>query len=143
MKLLPADATDAEILAACREWIDLVADGRLADAIEMLHVPDQYDESRRWTAESLQTYIANYGSWDAWPDDRTWKITAIATARVPADLANSHARADLIRLDADPRSGSAWLDVPLNGEWSDLTAQFEFEPIGDGTSLSLYDLHVL
>jgi hypothetical protein len=143
MKLLPAQATDAETLAACREWIDLVADGRMADATDMLHLPDRYADSQRWTTESLHTYIANYGSWDAWPDDRTWMITAIATARVPADLTNSYARADVVRLDADPRSGSAWLDVPLNGEWSDLTVQFEFEPVGHGTGLSLYDLHVL
>ena len=143
MKLLPAQATDEEILAACRVWVDLVADGRFDVAIEMLHVPDRYDQSQRWTAESLRTYIANYGSWDPWPDGRVWHITPIATARVPQELGNSHGRADLVRFDADTRSGSVELDVPLNGAWSDLTAQFEFEPVGAGTGLALYDLHVL
>ena len=140
---LSADATDAEILAACREWAELVASGQLDDALEMLHVPERYDASQHWTAESLAEYVGNYGSWDAWPDGRTWKLTSIATARVPADRPNFKPRADVIRLDIDHRSGSAELDLPLNGEWSDLTAQFEFEPVGGGTGLSLYDLHVL
>jgi hypothetical protein len=143
MKLLPAQATDAEILAACREWVDLAADGRLADAIEMLHIPARYDESQHWTTESLRRYVGNYGSWDPWPDGRTWEITPVDSARAPDDQPNFQPHADLIRFDADPRSGSAELDLPLNGEWSDLTAQFEFEPVGDGTGLSLYDLHVL
>ena len=143
VKLLPAEATDAEILAACREWIALVAAGLFTEAVEMLHVPDRYDESQRWTTESLQKYVGNYGSWDEWADGRTWKVTAISTARVPSDRPNFYPRADLIRYDADPHSGSAELDLPLNGEWSDLTAQFEFEPVGEGTGLSLYDLHVL
>jgi hypothetical protein len=109
----------------------------------MLHVPDRYEESQRWTVESLRTYIANYGSWDPWPDGRVWQITPIAIARVPEDPANSYGRADLVRFEGDPRSGSVGLDLPLNGEWSDLTAQFEFEPVGNGTGLSLHDLHVL
>ena len=59
MKLLPLQATDAEILAACREWVDHVAAGRFAEAIEMLHVPDRYDQSQHWTTESLREYVGN------------------------------------------------------------------------------------
>jgi hypothetical protein len=36
-----------------------------------------------------------------------------------------------------------WLDLPLDGTWSDLTAQFEFGPHEGGTAVALYDLHVL
>ena len=38
-----------------------------------------------------------------------------------------------------------WLDhdMPLNGEWSDLTAQFEFQARSDGFDVVLLDLHVL
>jgi hypothetical protein len=39
--------------------------------------------------------------------------------------------------------GSVDLDVPLDGAWSDLTAQFEFAPVDGGIGISLYDLHVL
>lgn len=40
---------------------------------------------------------------------------------------------------------SYWLDwdLPLNGEWSDLTAQFEFIRTADGYRVCLHCLHVL
>jgi hypothetical protein len=34
-------------------------------------------------------------------------------------------------------------DVPLNGEYSDLTAQFEFRRRGNALAATLHDLHVL
>lgn len=142
MKLLPVNATDDEILAACRAWVDLVAGGRFAEAVESLYVPDWYVEEQRWTPESLQTYVRNYGSWDAWPDGKTWRITSISTAQFPADRPDVKPRADLVRHDYDRRAGIVELDVPLNGVWSDLMLHFKFEPLEDETGLSLYDMYV-
>ena len=34
-------------------------------------------------------------------------------------------------------------DIPINGEWSDLTAQFEFYKKENGYSFLLHDIHVL
>jgi len=34
-------------------------------------------------------------------------------------------------------------DVPLNGWYSDLTAQFEFNPRADGFAATLHDFHVM
>ena len=34
-------------------------------------------------------------------------------------------------------------DVPLNGEWSDLTAQFKFIKRANGYAVVLHDLHVM
>ena len=34
-------------------------------------------------------------------------------------------------------------DIPLNGEWSDLTAQFEFKKRGNGYAVVLHNIHVL
>jgi hypothetical protein len=143
MKVLSLDATDDDILGVCREWVELVATGRFADAIDMLYVPTNYDPSRHWTPESLQTYIGNYGSWDPLGDRRVVRVTPIATARVPANRPGRRPYADAVRLSTDPRAGSVDLDVPLDGEWSDLTAQFEFAPVDGGIWISLYDLHVL
>ena len=61
MKVLPPDASDAEILAACRDWVQRVADGDLAGAIEMLHVPQRYEDPQRWTARSLEIYVCGEG----------------------------------------------------------------------------------
>ena len=142
MRLLEADATDDDIVALCRLWVELVAAERFGEAIDLLWVPPEYDQSQHWTAESLRTYIENYGSWDPPADGRKWRLTSIQTARVP-DGVRSPGRADVIRHRDDPRRGSVDLDVPLDGEWSDLTAQFEFGPVPSGTAVSLYDLHVL
>ncbi|WP_395223001.1 hypothetical protein, partial [Salmonella sp. SKLX083065] len=78
MKLLPADATDAEIVAACQEWIERMVAGDVAGGIDMLHVPGRYDDSQRWTPASLLAYIGNYGSWDPPHQSGTWTITSPA-----------------------------------------------------------------
>ena len=143
MKVLPVDASDDQILDVCREWVELVAAGRFADAIDLLRVPSTYDTSQRWTTESLQTYIGNYGSWEPPAAGRVVRITPLRTARIPVDRPNVRPHADVVRLTSNRATGSVELDVPLDGEWSDLTAQFEFAPVDGGIGISLYDLHVL
>lgn len=143
MWLLAADATDDEILARCRNWIELVAAGRLTEAVDALLVPDAADESQRWTPASLESYIANYGSWDARKDGSRWRITSLESVEPRPDRPDEEGIADVVRQQADQRSGSAIVDVPLNGYWSDLTAEWEFRPVEGGTALYLYDLHVL
>jgi hypothetical protein len=143
MKVLSVDASNEEILGVCREWVDLVAAGRFAEAIGLLYVPTKYDPSQHWTPESLQTYIGNYGSWEPLANRRVTRVTPTATARIPVDRPPFVPRADVVRLASDGTAGSAELDVPLDGEWSDLTAQFEFAQVGNGIGISLYDLHVL
>jgi hypothetical protein len=118
-----------------------MAAGRVAEAIEMLHVPDRYHESQRWTVETLTTYIANYGSWDPSPDGTVWRITPIETAQGVKYV--DPFGGDLVRYFDGGPSGTVELDLPLNGEWSDLTAHLEFQPVETGIGLSLYDLHVL
>lgn len=143
MRLLSLNATDGEILALCRQWVDLVAAGQLDQAIDLLCVPDACHQEQRWTADTLRTYVGNYGSWDPIGDGSFWCVTPIESARMPSDSPNFQPHADVCRYDGRPHSGCVDFDLPLNGEWSDLTAQFEFSPVDDGIGLSLYDLHVL
>ena len=44
---------------------------------------------------------------------------------------------------ADGRGYSFEYDLPLSGEWSDLTAQFEFLRRPSGYAVVLHDIHVL
>ena len=56
--------------------------------------------------------------------------------------ASGEQRASLIALS--DRSGYAYdHDLPLNGQWSDLTAQFEFIKRPNGFAVILHDIHVL
>jgi hypothetical protein len=143
MQFLSLKATDDEILALCREWVELVAADRLEQAISLLYVPETYQPQQRWTADSLRTYIGNDGSWDPAGDGCVWRVTLIDSTPMPADRPNFRPRADVGHYDGKPHAGWVDPDLPLNGEWSDLTAQFEFSPVDDGIGLSLYDLHVL
>lgn len=58
-----------------------------------------------------------------------------------ATVRGGHLGVDIISLD----DGGYWIDhdMPLNGEWSDLTAQFRFDRVGDRFAVSLQELHVL
>jgi len=138
VKLLAHNATDGELLGFCREWLDLVAADRFDEALGLLWVPPSYDKSQHWTPDKLRSYIENYGSWTPREDGTRWRVTpAIDAGDRPEE------RSTVARLDDDPHAGWVDLDLPLNGEWSDLTAQFEFAPVPGGTAVSLYDIHVL
>jgi hypothetical protein len=52
------------------------------------------------------------------------------------------AQVDIVAFD-DGSGYSVEHDVPLNGEWSDLTAQFEFLRFSKGYAVVLHDLHVM
>src|SRR6266508_52298 len=113
MKVLPANATDDDILEVCRGWVDLVPAPRFAEAIDLLHVPTGYDQSQHWTPASLETYIGNYGSWEPLADGRVVKVTPPKTAGIPVDRRLFRPRADVDRLIGARTAGAVELDVPL------------------------------
>ena len=55
---------------------------------------------------------------------------------------DEHSEAEVIELEGG-RGYAFDYALPLNGEWSDLTAQFEFYKWSDGSAVVLNDLHVL
>jgi hypothetical protein len=141
MRVLDRNATDEEILAVCREWLELLAEDRLEEALNLMAPAS--DGSVTWTPDALRTYISNYGSWEPWGNASSWRVTSPSAARLPADAPNRKPYAEVGRLAADARRGWVLLDLPLNGIWSDLTAEFEFSPVEEGTGVTLHDLHVL
>ena len=141
MRVINRNAPDAEILAVCQEWLALVAADRIGDALDLLASPA--DGSVTWTPDSLRAYIGNYGSWEPWPDRSIYRVTAAETAVLPGDSPSRKPYADVLRLTGNHHRGWVNLDLPLNGVWSDLTAEFEFAPVADGIAISLHDIHVL
>jgi hypothetical protein len=122
VRLLPADATDDQILDLCRDWVERLAAGRVGEAIDLLWIPADSEPPWRWTPDSLTTYIANLGSWTPTRDRSTWRITSLQTAKPSPD------RAEVQRRDDDHQAGTVLLDVPLNGGDLFLTAVFVFGP---------------
>jgi len=130
VELLPKSASDGDILDLIRRWVELLAGGRYAEALQLL------DARSHWTPELLERVIRNYGSPDPTADGSTYRVTSLATAT--DDLRPRH---EIERYSSG--RASVLFDLPLNGRWSDLTACFDVEEGPTGLRLVLDDVHVL
>ncbi len=125
---------EAQLLAFARSWCSLVAKGEWERARGMLDEPDHY--GIEWTQQRVVALL----------DDTFGEGTAFAAEHGrpmfsdPA-MADGTERYDFGRT----RQGGFWFDydVPLNGSFSDLTAQFEFHPRAAGFAAVLHELHVM
>jgi hypothetical protein len=134
MRTLPVTASDDDLLSAVREWVGLLAAERYEEAFDYLY----HTDDEHWTPQLMETVIHNYGSIDRRRDGRTFRVTTLDTATGEAPLTHT-----VERYDSDPVRGEVWFDLPLNGEWSDLTATVDFHQHGDVLMLQLNDIHVM
>jgi hypothetical protein len=120
-----AEDPEEQLVAFARTWFKHLARADWDAALAMIDEPNTY--GIRWTRESIMALVADTMG----PDSRF----------SDPDSAQGRPRPTFDRFDA----GGFWLDhaVPLDGAFSDLTAQFEFEPRQDGYAVILHDLHVL
>ncbi|MFN7140771.1 MAG: hypothetical protein ACK4UN_15650 [Limisphaerales bacterium] len=131
---LPQSASDTEIRVAIRSWIDLLAADRYEEAhAQLLRFPD--DE---WTPDMMRTVVRHYGFIEPRADGQTYRVTP----RGEAVQKQSSAPNEDIEWFEDA-SGVAHVDLPLNGEWSDVTVIIDIVNHGDGRALRLNDIHVL
>lgn len=137
------DAPDDEIRAMVVEWSERIANKQFADALAMFPNVDTSlgpDDLRRW--------IENYGSYDAWPDGRKYKLTTLksnADWEECAKMSIEIDRDNLYGLDATEYIGMVhYDDVPLNGEPSDLTARFNIKRVDSSRiTLEFVDINVM
>jgi hypothetical protein len=125
---------EEQLVAFARTWFGLLARAEWEAALGTIDEPNIY--GTRWTRETLTALVENtFG-----PETRFGAEFGAPVFTDP-DLAKGHPHPNFGRFDA----GGFWLDhdVPLNGAFSDLTAQFEFKPREDGYAAILHDLHVL
>jgi len=126
---LPSDASDSQILDAVRAWANALAAEDYAGALKMI------DARPHWTPELLRTVITNCGSVEPLRDGSTHRVTPTGTA--PGGPAPRH------EVDHAGDRISVWFDLPLDGEWSDLTATFDVVRRDGGLILVLDDVHVM
>ena len=125
---------EAELIAFARTWFGLLARGEWDAALAMLDAPNSYGIV--WTRESITSLLhETFG-----PATRFATEYGAPSFSDP-DLADGTEHHSFGVLDG----GGFWLDhdVPLNGIFSDLTAQFEFLPGAGGYAAVLHDLHVM
>lgn len=120
-----------------RQWFKLLAVGRIEEASRQLDEPNGY--GIRWTPHEIQDAIElafGEGCWFRKEHPGGLKLSD------PDQALGTRYNYDVIELD-DGSGFTGHYDVPLNGVWSDLTAQFEFLKRSGGYAVVLHDLHVL
>jgi hypothetical protein len=120
MNFIPRDATDHEILEIIRHWIDVLARegyGEIFDALgySMLY---QYEEPG---LEVIRNAIKRYRSPEFFPNIEDFVVTDWKTANGgnPSPVQNI-----VWYKPGQALRGAISVDLPLNGRWSDLEADF-------------------
>lgn len=135
--MLPTNNAEQAIREFARQFFRLAAADRLAEACAMLDEPNEYGQV--WTPAIITSVLHETFS----PRTRFYlphpegpRFTS------PDNLVEPANRFEVVPF-ADGSGYSYSYDVPLNGEWSDLTALFEFKQRPGGLAAILHDLHVL
>src|SRR5262245_61205040 len=118
------------MLAVVREWFRLLATDRWEEASAMLDEPNQY--GIKWTPQ-YNRYALDL----AFQPGCRFRVAHPEGPRFSdPDTASGVRHADVLPFN-DGSGFSADHDVPLNGTWSDLTAQFEFKRRPGGLAVIL------
>ncbi len=138
--VLPADATDDAILQLVRDWVAALAAGDFDGAFAMTA-----HEAWGWTPTLIREVIAGYGLPEPAQDGLVHVVTPIDSC-----CGGPSPRFRVRRFDKPKvlgggvaTIGDVHFDLPLDGEWSDLTAIFWIERNADGVYLVLDQIHVL
>lgn len=109
-------------------WVERLATGDWDGAMALIDVPNHH--GIRWSTADVHQVLVDYGR------GIEPKVTA------PLQHWDPGARVSVVAFD-DGSGYSVEYDLPLNGAYSDLTAQFEFLLSGSEYVATLHDLHVL
>ena len=127
--ILSLDATDEELREFIREWVELLSVEKYAIAFRMLlHVPAYPGQSWCSDPEELRAWIEGYGTDKPEPGERPCNVTSIS------DTTGTEPNQPILRKAPYYRDFVARLDywLPIDGEWSDLMASFDFVRFEDG-----------
>lgn len=133
------DNTEKIIQNFVFKWFKLFSEDKISDAIKLIDKPNCYGIN--WTEEEIKNLIENetYGPGTIFQKEHPEGIVYSDPDMVPIP---EYEISELILY----RDGSGYYyehDFPLNGEWSDLTAQFEFMKSGSKYFVILHDLHIM
>lgn len=134
---LSRNPTDEDILTFVEQWIDDLANGNYESA----YGRTEHDPYFQWTPELMRSVVQGYGSPTPHQSGKIFVVSPRQSARFP------RGHAPQCRVDREavrpPAFARALHDLPLNGEWSDLTATFRIEPRGEnGSAVILEEIHV-
>lgn len=140
MTLLPTNSTDEDLINFVRNFVNLLAQEKYVEAFEITyHNPD-----REMSPELIKALIKGYGFAEPVENntDPPLRVTHLSNIEKP----EPKYQIDFydIKEDVFPKEiGIIHYDLPIDDDWSDLTAIFDVFELEDGIALSLYDIHVL
>jgi len=140
----PTNATGNAILEGIKQWVVVLEQERYVDAVRWLYRPPT--SGTIWTPALLESLVTNYGLMEPRPDGETYRVTPHDTAKSRGD---GHPYRDINWFppgSAQVNRGvvaAATFDLPLNGEWSDVSATFLIHKVNDRLLVELEDMHVL
>ncbi|MEI7767337.1 MAG: hypothetical protein WCJ97_07870 [Phycisphaerae bacterium] len=128
--LLPADASDATILAMVDQWALLLE----AEQYEAAFNAIECDGAMGWTPDLIRQIITQYG--DAKPGQK------VTLKGKPTDITQ---RKSVERFSKNKHGyiGYVWYDFIISGFASDLTATFWLRVESGGLTLVFEDIHVM
>lgn len=124
------------ILDWIADWCDLLAQGRVAEACARLDEPNSYGHN--WSPEEL--VAAKEDTFGPKSRFRLAHPGGLAFTRPEDSSGNSFANVEEL---SDGSGYWAEYNLPISGEFSDLTAQFRFRWARGRLLASLHDLRVL
>jgi len=138
MVFIPHKATDEEILAIIRQWVDVLASEDYAKVFAEIGYLINYNCPNE---EIIRLQIKNYRSPDLYPGVTDFKVTDWRLAKD----GNPNPIQKVIRFKPNnvKLAGAINFDLPLNGRWSDLTADFVFfdnDKFQEGCALALEEI---
>ena len=107
-------------------WFELIAAGHWTEALALIDSPSSYGQT--WSRAQIEARLAEYGP---------------AGGRLSSPATTTGKRHTSTGRFADRSGFYLDCDLPLNGNWSDLSAQFEFLEVNGQYSVALQDIHVL
>jgi hypothetical protein len=126
----------SDLIAFVHRWFRLLSDGRDDDAAAQLDEPNE--DGQQWSGQAIRHAID-----EAFPEGCRFRVQHGGSLRVTDPKSASGSSQETVVELADRDGYSVWCSVPLNGEWSDLSALFTFVRRDDGLAVVLDELHVL
>lgn len=127
-----------EVDAEVHRWLDCLTNRDYKAAYELTF----HDPYYQWTPALIESMINGYGL----PHEQGETKHLVSDWRT-AKGKDRGGELDLYDTPVDngkyAQLGHAYYDLPLDGEWSDLSAVFRMVKYGDGAALMLEEIHVL
>ena len=131
MILIKRDISNADLIQAIRGWIEVLAQKRYEDFFDALgYSMGVGTASAEWIESDLRRYRS-----ELYPGVTEFEVTDWKTARG----GNPNPKQEIIwyKPNESRLAGAIAFDLPLNGKWSDLRADFVLFETDDSESLLL------